>query len=143
MPFFVIINVLFFYFENYQYIVSTIFLEILISCCFPQDDWDPDWQSTCSSKVAYLVERLKVLQETNRKIGYSVEEIDNSKIEIYYSKTNYRFLDLQEAWSLQHSNSCKILTEKVIVFSQFLEHINVIEQQVPMIIRFVYLPNLR
>ncbi|XP_074572735.1 F-box protein At3g54460 [Curcuma longa] len=96
---------------------------------YKQDDWDPDWQSTCSSKVAYLVERLKVLQETNRKIGYSVEEIDNSKIEIYYSKTNYRFLDLQEAWSLQHSNSCKILTEKVIVFSQFLEHINVIEQQ--------------
>lgn len=133
MPFFVIINVLFLILRIINILYLPLLLEILTLCCFPQDDWDPDWQSTCSSKVAYLVERLKVLQETNRKIGYSVEEIDNSKIEIYYSKTNYRFLELQEAWSLQHNNSCKILTEKVIIFSQFLEHINVIEQQVPMI----------
>ncbi|URD79792.1 CW-type Zinc Finger [Musa troglodytarum] len=93
------------------------------------DDWDPDWQSTSSSKVAYLVERLKVLQETNRKIGESVDGIDKTMELLYSSKANCSFLVHRKAWSTQKSESCKVLPEKVIVFSQFLEHIHVVEQQ--------------
>ncbi|RLN23936.1 F-box protein [Panicum miliaceum] len=72
---------------------------------YKQDDWDPDWQSTSSSKVAYLIEKLRSLKETNMKHG-----------------NNHG-----------HSNalSCRPQTmlDKVIIFSQFLEHIHVIEQQ--------------
>ncbi|KAL9257031.1 F-box protein-like protein [Drosera capensis] len=57
------------------------------------DTWDPDWQSTSSSKVPYLVQRLK---------------------EIQYGAS---------------SDSCEAPFEKVIIFSQFLEHIHLIEQQ--------------
>lgn len=66
---------------------------------YVQDNWDPDWQSTSSSKVTYLVQRLKELQEANRKIIDSIEESQKAP-------------------------------EKVLIFSQFLEHIHVIEQQV-------------
>lgn len=65
---------------------------------YKQDNWDPDWQSTSSSKVTYLVQRLKELQEANRKIIDSIEESQKAP-------------------------------EKVLIFSQFLEHIHVIEQQ--------------
>lgn len=101
-----------------------------ITCALLQDDWDPDWQSTSSSKVAYLVERLKVLQETNRKFGESVDGIDKTKELLYSSKVNCSFFVHRKAWSAQNSESCKVLPEKVIVFSQFLEHIHVVEQQV-------------
>ncbi|KAJ7982316.1 F-box protein [Quillaja saponaria] len=40
---------------------------------YKQDNWDPDWQSTSSSKVAYLVQRLKALQEANREVGCNVD----------------------------------------------------------------------
>ncbi|CAL9208234.1 unnamed protein product [Musa hybrid cultivar] len=96
---------------------------------YKQDDWDPDWQSTSSSKVAYLVERLKVLQETNRKFGESVDGIDKTKELLYSSKVNCSFFAHRKAWSTQNSEACKVLPEKVIVFSQFLEHIHVVEQQ--------------
>ncbi|CAO2148406.1 unnamed protein product [Urochloa humidicola] len=73
---------------------------------YKQDDWDPDWQSTSSSKVAYLVDKLISLRETDMNHGNSI--------------TN----------SAGHANaqSCRP-QDKVIIFSQFLEHIHVIEQQ--------------
>ncbi|EPS66583.1 hypothetical protein M569_08193 [Genlisea aurea] len=60
---------------------------------YKQDDWNPHWQSTSSSKAAYLVRQLKELQKAG------------------------------SADSRRHA------PEKVIIFSQFLEHIHVIEQQ--------------
>ncbi|WOK99090.1 F-box protein [Canna indica] len=96
---------------------------------YKQDEWDPDWQSTCSSKVAYLVERLRSLREANQKIGYSLEGTDKTKMLIYGSKTNCCFLSQQVDGPMHNMESCKTPTEKVIVFSQFLEHIHVIEQQ--------------
>lgn len=85
-----------------------------------QDNWDPDWQSTSSSKVAYLIERLKDLSETNNeaallppssltKSGALLQEVDHSR-----------------AITSDH----EIVRDKVLIFSQFLEHIHVIEQQV-------------
>ncbi|KAJ3676248.1 hypothetical protein LUZ60_003660 [Juncus effusus] len=76
---------------------------------YEQEDWAPDWQSTISSKVAYLAEKLKDLKEVNKRMGYCMEM--NSAIEAQDNKT---FAELPE---------------KVIIFSQFLEHIHVIEQQ--------------
>ncbi|KAJ7544027.1 hypothetical protein O6H91_09G062200 [Diphasiastrum complanatum] len=61
---------------------------------YAQEDWHADWKATASSKVAYLVEQLKLLQ------GATIEN--------------------------PHLNNCM---EKVIVFSQFLEHIEVIKEQ--------------
>ncbi|THG05323.1 hypothetical protein TEA_027339 [Camellia sinensis var. sinensis] len=90
------------------------------------DDWDPDWQSTSSSKVAYLVQKLKDLQEANKMIGFSIDEGNDAK---HFEK----FLCLSEksdSGTLLHQfESCKTLPEKVLIFSQFLEHIHVIEQQ--------------
>ncbi|CAL4952670.1 unnamed protein product [Urochloa decumbens] len=75
---------------------------------YKQDDWDPDWQSTSSSKVAYLVEKLISLRETDMNHGNNMT-------------------------SVGHANalSCQpqAMSNKVIIFSQFLEHIHVIEQQ--------------
>ncbi|KAF2322506.1 hypothetical protein GH714_017354 [Hevea brasiliensis] len=65
---------------------------------YKQDDWDPDWQSTSSSKVSYLVQRLKALQEANMESDRSIDKERGA-------------------------------TKKVLIFSQFLEHIHVIEQQ--------------
>ena len=44
-----------------------------------QDNWDPDWQSTSSSKVSYLVQRLKALQESNEEMSFCK---DNSNDEM-------------------------------------------------------------
>lgn len=88
-----------------------------------QDDWDPDWQSTSSSKVAYLVEKLKMVQESNRKFGYSASIDTNSNVPISVSND-------RETGSETDGMSSRTLPEKVIIFSQFLEHINIIEQQV-------------
>ncbi|OEL37723.1 F-box protein [Dichanthelium oligosanthes] len=77
---------------------------------YKQDDWDPDWQSTSSSKVAYLVEKLRSLRETDMNDGNNIIN------------------------GAGHANalSCQpqAMLDKVIIFSQFLEHIHVIEQQV-------------
>lgn len=101
-----------------------------------QDDWDPDWQSTSSSKVSYLVHRLNALQEANKKIGYSLDEgIDTKHVDEFHSssqRTSSNAVILQER-SRPSNDSSRILPEKVLIFSQFLEHIHVIEQQVAMI----------
>ncbi|KAL6616710.1 hypothetical protein ACP70R_038980 [Stipagrostis hirtigluma subsp. patula] len=78
---------------------------------YKQDDWDPDWQSTTSSKVAYLVEKLRSLRETNIKHGNST--------------------NITISAGCVSAPSCQTQTvlDKVIIFSQFLEHIHVIGQQ--------------
>lgn len=82
-----------------------------------QDNWDPDWQSTSSSKVAYLISRLKELQAANtvscqpKQDSTDVNDIQGMPC---------------PSW-MRNSNN---VIEKVLVFSQFLEHIHVIEQQV-------------
>ncbi|KAA0034755.1 hypothetical protein IC582_022678 [Cucumis melo] len=86
---------------------------------YKQDNWDPDWQSTSSSKVAYLIQRLKDLSERNdeaallppsslTKSGALLQEVDHSR-----------------AITSDH----EMVRDKVLIFSQFLEHIHVIEQQ--------------
>jgi SNF2 family DNA or RNA helicase len=87
-----------------------------------QDDWDPDWQSTTSSKVAYLVEKLRSLREANIKLGYST------------STTGAGFASNNPQTRLPQT-----LPDKVIIFSQFLEHIHVIEQQVSFKPIFIFL----
>ncbi|GFY92281.1 SNF2 domain-containing protein [Actinidia rufa] len=97
------------------------------------DDWDPDWQSTSSSKVAFLVQRLKDLQEVNRMIDFSTDERNEAnnfdELLVPSQKINSSALLHQVALSRQNNESCKKLPEKVLIFSQFLEHIHVIEQQ--------------
>ncbi|XP_030552178.2 F-box protein At3g54460 isoform X2 [Rhodamnia argentea] len=100
---------------------------------YKQDDWDPDWQSTSSSKVAYLIEKLRRLQGAT---GSSCQ----------FTSDNFRAVNIQEQATPSISNSSevslmqgyqsssmgdshRITAEKVIIFSQFLEHIHVIEQQ--------------
>lgn len=85
-----------------------------------QDDWNPDWQSTSSSKVTYLVNQLKQLQESNMMIEYPAENR-----EVLSNGTNF-----SKACHNSGNGWCQNGVEKVIVFSQFLEHIHVIEQQV-------------
>ncbi|XP_006646686.1 F-box protein At3g54460 [Oryza brachyantha] len=85
---------------------------------YKQDDWDPDWQSTTSSKVAYLVEKLRGLRAENIKHGCSS------------NRNNGACLSSQS--SCQDHNKGRLphpMPDKVIIFSQFLEHIHVIEQQ--------------
>lgn len=87
-----------------------------------QDDWDPDWHATSSSKVAYLVEQLKVIQNDNllrfpRDTGAIMEAELTGPVSNMWQ-------------TLTKTASTSVLPEKAIVFSQFLEHINVIEAQV-------------
>lgn len=93
-----------------------------------QDDWNPDWQSTSSSKVAYLVEKLKVLEEDNREISSAMIKDNAVKHieELFWPSQMCNSNTL----SRPSVDSQKALLKKVIVFSQFLEHIHVIEQQV-------------
>lgn len=83
-----------------------------------QDNWDPDWQSTSSSKVAYLICRLKELQHTNSESCHSKDDVTDVD----------GFQGLPRPSWMRNSN--KTSKDKVLVFSQFLEHIHVIEQQV-------------
>ncbi|OMO99052.1 SNF2-related protein [Corchorus capsularis] len=99
---------------------------------YKQDDWDPDWQSTSSSKVAYLVERLKALQEVNKEIHCSMGEDNDAKHTdklLWPSHKSNMSVPLLQNFSRQGNESYKRLPEKVLIFSQFLEHIHVIEQQ--------------
>ncbi|CAI0461886.1 unnamed protein product [Linum tenue] len=90
---------------------------------YKQDDWDPDWQSTSSSKVAYLVQRLKALQQANTDSRLCIHNTsDESEMS---SSTGV----VQQEDGQQNSTAYKIIQDKVIIFSQFLEHIHVIEQQ--------------
>lgn len=100
---------------------------------YKQDDWDPDWQSTSSSKVAYLVQRLKELHEVNRTIGFQLDEGNDAKhsdeLPVASPKGDPSTSSHQLVLPSKSKESCKTLPEKVIIFSQFLEHIHVIEQQ--------------
>lgn len=99
---------------------------------YKQDNWNPDWESTLSSKVSYLVNRLKELQETNG-------EIDCSKYGMFFKNPDefnsltmrcktYKSLDSKISTGCG-STSSMALPVKVIIFSQFLEHINAIHEQ--------------
>ncbi|XP_024013488.1 F-box protein At3g54460 isoform X2 [Eutrema salsugineum] len=94
---------------------------------YNQDDWNPDWQSTSSSKVSYLVDRLRKLREGNRKNIFSSNKSNYDNLEENPPGTSKAFLgkELQE----QDFGSQMALVDKVLIFSQFLEHIHVIEQQ--------------
>lgn len=99
---------------------------------YKQDDWNPDWQSTSSSKVAYLVDRLKEIQEANRMIITSnkdriVETVGGSYV--HSGISNFSVFSSKQYLVGPSNNFCNIIPQKVIIFSQFLEHIHVIEQQ--------------
>ncbi|RWR95776.1 F-box-like protein [Cinnamomum micranthum f. kanehirae] len=100
---------------------------------YKQDDWDPDWHATSSSKVTYLVEKLKALQEANRKMGYCADEVDGAIPfgDVLVSSQNRQWnMLLKSNIKIGSNDDChRTLPEKVIIFSQFLEHIHVIEQQ--------------
>jgi SNF2 family DNA or RNA helicase len=88
---------------------------------YKQDDWDPDWQSTTSSKVAYLVNKLRSLKAENIKHGYSRNMANGACLSSQSSCQDHNNVEGR----LPHT-----MPDKVIIFSQFLEHIHVIEQQV-------------
>ncbi|XP_068664359.1 F-box protein At3g54460-like isoform X2 [Aristolochia californica] len=100
---------------------------------YKQDNWDPDWHATSSSKVAYLVERLKALQEVNKKLGYCQDEYDSmiplDEVLLSSQRCHSDILVHHQVNTESSDKSHGILPEKVIIFSQFLEHIHVIEQQ--------------
>ncbi|KVI00736.1 F-box protein At3g54460 isoform X2 [Cynara cardunculus var. scolymus] len=88
---------------------------------YKQDDWNPDWQSTSSSKVSYLVKRLKDLLEAKKIIDSCINEgHDGKEIDEFFSPFGR---------SKASARSINGFPEKVLIFSQFLEHIHVIEQQ--------------
>lgn len=86
---------------------------------FMQDNWDPDWQSTSSSKVAYLIHSLKELQDANNEVQPPKDDGTDVK--------NIQGL-LCQSWT--RNSNINTHKDKFLVFSQFLEHIHVIEQQV-------------
>lgn len=101
---------------------------------YNQDNWDPDWHATTSSKVAYLVEKLKVLRDANREMGYCLDTEDlPNDVEVvplsgetsYNSAAGKLGCDAPEISDNPHRK----LPEKAIIFSQFLEHIHVVERQ--------------
>lgn len=89
---------------------------------YKQDSWDPDWQSTSSSKVTYLVQRLKEIQVTRSQKVCSM-------LEGAYAERPCDIIFSQEPCCNPCIDFSEAPAEKVIVFSQFLEHIHVIEQQ--------------
>ncbi|XP_020237937.1 F-box protein At3g54460 [Cajanus cajan] len=88
---------------------------------YKQDNWDPDWQSTSSSKVSYLVQRLKALRGTDEGTNLNA---DNSNEAMHIEKGVRNV----QKYSMS-STKTNLNPEKVLIFSQFLEHIHVIEQQ--------------
>ncbi|KAK8961787.1 F-box protein [Platanthera guangdongensis] len=92
---------------------------------YKQDDWDPDWESTSSSKVAYLINKLKDLLRSNLQAHGCVDVIYRSKMLAGQSSDASTHQEITGP----NCDSCKAEPLKVIVFSQFLEHIHVIEQQ--------------
>ncbi|MQL72389.1 hypothetical protein Taro_004765 [Colocasia esculenta] len=96
---------------------------------YKQDNWDPDWHATSSSKVRYLVERLKDLFEANRKLSYCIDGTDVSEELLSRRKTENNMVVHLDTATKPNCKTYSIMPEKVIIFSQFLEHIHVIEQQ--------------
>lgn len=70
-----------------------------------------------------MVEKLKDLQEVNRKIGYCIDLSRGVEGSIVKPQGEEIYVTVDDKAGLT-------LPEKVIIFSQFLEHIHVIEQQV-------------
>lgn len=82
------------------------------------------------------MERLKALQEVNKEVCCSMDENDEAKhIDKFLcsSQRSDMAAPLLLNCSRLGNESCKMLPEKVLIFSQFLEHIHVIEQQVYLI----------
>ncbi|PON60049.1 F-box protein [Parasponia andersonii] len=99
---------------------------------YKQDNWDPDWQSTSSSKVAYLIRKLKELQDANSDVYQPKDDgtdVQNTEGLLWSSRINNSNVPTQEFGCSRMSFTHKIIKDKVLVFSQFLEHIHVIEQQ--------------
>lgn len=96
---------------------------------YKQDNWDPDWQSTSSSKVAYLVQRLKDLLESDREVGHYNRDVNNARCTGELLCPSDVQVSLLDDCSGTSAETQKITREKVLIFSQFLEHIHVIEQQ--------------
>ncbi|VFQ92106.1 unnamed protein product [Cuscuta campestris] len=94
---------------------------------YKQDNWNPDWQSTSSTKVTYLVHKLKEIQEANRLLKQTIDVEGVNSVNVLHPP----FLQNETGITLHgaRSDSIKFLPEKAIIFSQFLEHIHVIEQQ--------------
>ncbi|KAJ4847219.1 hypothetical protein Tsubulata_008468 [Turnera subulata] len=92
-----------------------------------------DWQSTSSSKVAYLVRKLKALQGTNEGVGHAIDDCHdamNIKEQTYPpSVSNNTMAQSHQSFCRQGAEPCNTSSEKVIIFSQFLEHIHTIEEQ--------------
>lgn len=101
---------------------------------FVQDNWDPDWQSTSSSKVSYIVQKLKALQEANIEVGHHKDDDSDAKhieeLPFNSQMTSSEGLIQDVDRSTLSSKTHEIFMDKVLIFSQFLEHIHVIEQQV-------------
>ncbi|CAN0917001.1 F-box protein At3g54460 [Linum grandiflorum] len=96
---------------------------------YKQDDWHPDWESTSSSKVAYLVARLKALQEDNKASWHRIYK-NNGSVNVERQQGDP--LLISGSTGEEGCNSAaayRIVQDKVIIFSQFLEHIHVIERQ--------------
>ncbi|KAL2898231.1 hypothetical protein RDABS01_040013 [Bienertia sinuspersici] len=89
---------------------------------YKQASWNPDWESTSSSKVAYLVQRLKEIQVASREGVCSMAEGN-------YEERSCGVIFSQGTRYNQRIDSSEVPVEKVIVFSQFIEHIYVIQQQ--------------
>ncbi|KAL8144420.1 hypothetical protein V2J09_017452 [Rumex salicifolius] len=88
---------------------------------YKQDNWDPDWQSTSSSKAAYVIQRLKEIQDIDKQSAFSVG-YDTGVVSSSSSCQKTSFL----RWN---NDSFSAPVQKVLIFSQFLEHVHVIEQQ--------------
>ncbi|XP_063941100.1 F-box protein At3g54460 isoform X2 [Daucus carota subsp. sativus] len=97
---------------------------------YKQDDWHPDWQSTSSSKVNYLVHRLKELLGGNQNISCPI----NGGVDLK---------QVSETTSCSEpSNESNVApSEKIIIFSQFLEHIHVIALQMKSLTTFQHDPD--
>lgn len=97
---------------------------------YKQDDWHPDWLSTSSTKVSYLVERLKVLREACGRIAsFENKKGPRNTDEVNYPFQRYSLCSTLQEQCYKEVESSRTNPVKVIIFSQFLEHINVIEQQ--------------
>lgn len=98
---------------------------------YKQDNWDPDWQSTSSSKAAYVIQRLKEIRDLNKQSACIMG--DDISVVISSASSSYRICDYSSAqkvsFSRANTDSSDSLVQKVLIFSQFLEHIHVIEQQ--------------
>ncbi|KAL6010048.1 hypothetical protein ACLOJK_000479 [Asimina triloba] len=98
------------------------------------DDWDPDWQSTSSSKVAYLVDRLKTLQEVNRDMGYCMDvDADNnppSNALVALHKRQWDKLIHQMASHGSHDKYLKALPEKRVDLSAMMKSLMIFQHDV-------------